>query len=85
MADEQVTERDAQQIDELYNKLSEHAGLKARERVDICDIWRLIKPYWPTILRLVRLIPRVGDRIARILEMLGQGLDLFCGGSGETK
>ena len=82
MADPQVTDHDAKQIDELHRKLSEHPQLKALGPIDICEVWRLIKPYWPLILKLVRHIPKVGDKIADILEKLGQWLDLFCGISG---
>jgi len=79
MADNQVSDRDVQQIEELHRKLQEQPTAKAEAAVDICGLWRLIKPFWSIILTLVRLIPRVGDKIADILQKLGQGLDAFCG------
>ena len=80
MAEDQVTQREAQQIDELHRQLMEQP--KAVGIPDICAIWRLIKPYWPLILKLVRLIPKVGAKVAAILEELGKYLDLFCGNAG---
>ena len=85
MAEDQVTQREAQQIDELHRQVMELP--KAAAVPDICAIWRLIKPYWPLILKLIRLIPVVGGKIADILEILGNYLDLFCktGGGSVNK
>ena len=75
MADEAVTDQDVQQLTELQTKLTA-PGVAAP---DVCGIWRTIKPYWPIIIRVVRLIPKVGSIVASILEKLGRALDTFCG------
>jgi hypothetical protein len=85
MADEHVSEHDAQQIAELHRKLLEQPRAEAAMAVDICGIWRLIKPYWPIIVRAAKLIPRIGNLVSEILDNLGQGLDHFCGSGGQGK
>jgi hypothetical protein len=76
MAEDQVTQHEAKQIDELHRQVMEQA--KAVAVPDPCVYWRLIKPYWPLILRLIRLIPVVGGKIADILEAIGKALDHLC-------
>ncbi len=80
MADEKVSPGDVQQIEELHRKLTDQ---KALAIPDVCAIWRLIKPYWPVILNLVKLIPIVGAKVADILAKLGNVLDLFCTGASK--
>lgn len=75
MANE-ISQSDVQQLQELHDKLA----AKAFAATDICGVWNTIKPYWPIVLRVVKLIPRVGDVIAAILDRLGKALDAFCGG-----
>lgn len=82
MAEDQVSERDAQQIDELHRKLLEQPRLEKAIDFNLCEFWKLIRPYWPIIVAAVRWIPKVGAKIADILEKLGQGLDHFCGIGG---
>jgi hypothetical protein len=81
MADEHVSEHDVQQITELHRALLEPPSAKAAATVDLCGVWRLIKPYWPIIVRAAKLIPKIGTLVSEILDKLGQGLDLFCGKS----
>jgi hypothetical protein len=81
MAAEHVSEHDVQKITELHRALLAQPTTKALAAVDICGVWRTIKPYWPIIVRAAKLIPRIGTLISEILDKLGQGLDLFCGKS----
>ncbi|HVF58198.1 MAG TPA: hypothetical protein VNJ70_00040 [Thermoanaerobaculia bacterium] len=76
MADEQVTKQEEQQVDQVERELS---ARRLEGKVDICEVWRKVKPIWPIIIRFVRRIPVIGEKLARILEYLGQALDLFCG------
>jgi hypothetical protein len=82
MADEQMSDREVQEIRELHRELTERRKTAALTAVDICEIWRKIKPRWPIILKWVRRIPVAGDLIADILELLGEGLDIYCGSQG---
>lgn len=79
MAEGQVTQRDEQQIEELHKQLTARALPKG---VNICEVWAQIKSYWPIIVRLAKLIPKVGTKISEILEKLGQALDMFCPAEG---
>jgi hypothetical protein len=84
MAENQLSEREAQQIEELHRRLTEQPQLEALGPADICGIWQQVKPYWPIIVKAVRLIPKVGNLVAEILEQIGQWLDRFCAGGGEN-
>ncbi|HEV7427464.1 MAG TPA: hypothetical protein VGQ46_13955 [Thermoanaerobaculia bacterium] len=44
-----------------------------------CATWKKIKPFWNTILSVIRKIPIIGGKIADILQKLGQALDAICG------
>jgi hypothetical protein len=81
MAENHVSEHDAQQIAELHRKLLEQPRLEAAKAFDICEYWRIAKPYWPIIVKAAKLIPKIGNLISDILEKLGKGFDLFCGSS----
>jgi len=72
---QQLTEQETQQLDELSRSLS--TGTEAAA-VDVCGIWRKIRPYWSIIVKAVGFIPRVGPAIAAILQTLGAGLDAYC-------
>jgi hypothetical protein len=71
---QQLTAQESQQLDELSRSLS--ADTEAA--VDICGIWKKVKPYWSIIIKAVAFIPRVGPAIAAILQALGAGLDAYC-------
>ena len=73
----------AEQIDVSSEDVRQGAALEqalasAKVAVDICGYWRIVKPFWPWVIELVKKIPRVGPIIARLLEGLGKLLDEYC-------
>jgi hypothetical protein len=70
-----LTELDVQQLRALHQELT-----AAKALPDPCAIWKRVKPFWPIILKAIRLIPVVGSIVADILDALGQALDTFCAG-----
>lgn len=76
MADEQVSQQDQTDIDALHSRLDRASKQAA---IDICAIWADIKPSWPTIVKLAKLIPKVGAKVSEILQKVGDLLDRFCG------
>ena len=75
MAEEvEVTREDESQAQALQQAIS---GPQA-EAFDICSSWKVIKPFWPWIVRIVSMIPRVGEIIGKALEWLGKALDAYC-------
>ena len=45
-----------------------------------CDAWQRLKPYWNTIISIVKRIPLVGSKIADILNRLAAALNTICAG-----
>lgn len=76
MAEVNVSPEDVRQAESLRQALS---GPTA-EAIDVCATWKIVKPYWPWIIKAVRLIPTIGDAIAKALELIGTALDAYCGG-----
>jgi hypothetical protein len=74
MADINVTAEDVRQAEALEKAISA-AQLKG---IDICAAWKVVKPFWPWIINVVKWIPKVGDIIAKALEFLGKALDAYC-------
>lgn len=75
MAEVNITSEDVKQAEALIQALS-GAHIQA---IDICATWGGVKPYWPWIIKVVKLIPTVGDAIAKALELIGSALDTYCG------
>ena len=71
---QQLTQQEQQQLDELSRSFTAGGAADALA-VDVCGIWKRIKPYWWIIVKAVGLIPKVGPAIAAILQALGAGLD----------
>jgi hypothetical protein len=75
---EHLSEHEQKQIEELHHELVGGAAGAAAASVDVCGIWKTIKPKWGIIIKVVSLIPRVGTIIAAALSALAAGLDIFC-------
>lgn len=65
---------EATAIEESYAAIFGAAGAKP-----CCDLWNKLKPKWNDIITWVRRIPVIGDRLADILQRIGEALDRFCG------
>lgn len=75
MADEIAVSKD----DESQAQALEKALNAGRaESFDLCAAWNTVKPFWPWIIRAVKLIPKIGAIIAKALEFLGDALDKYC-------
>ncbi len=74
MAEVEVTQDDVKQAEALQRALS----APRTEALDLCAAWKIVKPFWAWIIKLVRLIPKVGAAIATALEFIGNALDTFC-------
>jgi hypothetical protein len=74
MADEQVSAADQTQIDDLQARLDR----ASKAAIDICAVWGDIKPAWPTVVKLAKLIPKVGAKVSDILQRVGHLLDAYC-------
>lgn len=67
-----LAEDERRALDEAYGAVvTDAAGEKP-----CCHIWKRVKPYWPTIIRIVE---RFSPKLAEILRKLGDALDKFCG------
>jgi hypothetical protein len=75
MAEVNVTPEDVRQAEALKQALSAPQA----EAIDVCATWKTVKPYWPWIIKAVKLIPTIGDVIAKALELIGNALDAYCG------
>jgi hypothetical protein len=67
-----VTQHERQQIDEL------HKTLTAATTVDFCGIWKMIAPYWATVVSIVSKIPVIGHIIGSILAAVGAAMHACC-------
>ena len=74
MAEVEVSQEDVKRAEALEKELSAPRA----QALDVCGTWKILKPYWPWIIRACRLIPKIGAAIARALELLGNTLDSFC-------
>jgi hypothetical protein len=74
MPEVNVTPEDVRQSDAL-GKAIDSPGLEA---LDLCATWRIVKPFWPWIIKAVQMIPTIGSVIGKALELIGNGLDAYC-------
>jgi len=81
---ETLSQHEQTQIEELHAQLVGGAGGAAAASVDVCSVWKTIKPFWGIIIKAVSLIPSVGTIIAAALSALAAGLDLFCKGGAHA-
>lgn len=75
MAEVNVTQEDVKQAEALERALP---AVQAAAAIDVCKAWGTLKPFWPWIIRVAKLIPKVGGAIAKALEFLGNALDTYC-------
>ncbi len=73
MAEVNVSPQDVKQAEALKAAISDRALA-----VDVCALWKKVKPFWAWIIKIVKLIPAIGGTIASALELLGTGLDAIC-------
>ncbi|MFL6245764.1 MAG: hypothetical protein ACJ74H_07045 [Thermoanaerobaculia bacterium] len=77
MAENELSSQEQQQLDQLAAEMSA-AQPEAMSLADICELWKKYGKYWPIIVKWVRRIPKYGEPIARLLEMIGRALDAYC-------
>jgi hypothetical protein len=78
MAEVEVTQEDVKQAQALQTALS--ASQVKGVALDVCSAWRIVKPFWPWIIKLVKMIPKVGDIVAKALEFIGEAMNKYCAG-----
>jgi hypothetical protein len=75
VAEINVTPEDVKQAEALQSALP---GVRAQTPIDVCKTWGTLKPFWPWVIRVIKLIPSIGGAIAKALEFLGNALDTYC-------
>lgn len=74
MSEMEITASDVKESEALAKALS---GPRL-EGVDVCAAWKIVKPFWSWIIAIARRIPKIGETLAKALELIGGALDTFC-------
>jgi hypothetical protein len=76
MAQDDITADEQRQLVDVADQLKQ----RNVAAVDICAIWKIVKPVWPIIVKAAGNIPRVGAIVAAILQWLGDAWEAHCKG-----